>query len=155
VDIRLLAGHLSELTRRRLGLGGACGSARRPSSLSGYHWPGNVRELENVLCRAILKAASQVPRGDPVQIAPVHLGEDLGAPSVSQPADLHAVYPAPVGKTLHRAVEELQRDLIRQTIEQHQGNWAAAARDLGLDRSNLYHLAVRLGVRAKPGPEDL
>ena len=154
-DIPLLAGHLAERTRRRLGLGVIRISPEVLDRLAGYHWPGNVRELENVLCRAILKAASQVPRGDPVRLDPAYLGEDLGAPPVSQPADLHTVYPAPVGKTLHRAVEELQRDLIRQAIEQHQGNWAAAARDLGLDRSNLYHLAVRLGVRAKPGPEDL
>jgi hypothetical protein len=27
------------------------------------------------------------------------------------------------------------------------GNWAAAARSLGLHRSNLHHLAARLGLR--------
>jgi transcriptional regulator with GAF, ATPase, and Fis domain len=48
-------------------------------------------------------------------------------------------------------VDEFQRDLIRQAIERRQGNWAAAARDLGMDRSNLYHLAARLGLRGKPG----
>ena len=153
-DIPLLASHLAERTRRRLGLGVVRINPVALDRLAGYRWPGNVRELENVLCRAILKAASQVPRGDPVGLDPACLGEDLGAPPVSQPADLHDVYTAPVGKTLHRAVEELQRDLIRQAIEQHQGNWAAAARDLGMDRSNLYHLAVRLGVRGKPGPGD-
>jgi anaerobic nitric oxide reductase transcription regulator len=153
-DIPLLAGHLAERTRRRMGLGVVQISVEALDRLAGYRWPGNVRELENVLCRAILKAVSQAPRGDPVRIAPVHLGEDLGSPPVSQPADLHDVYPAPVGKTLHRAVEEFQRDLIRQAIEQHQGNWAAAARDLGMDRGNLYHLAARLGVRARSRSGD-
>jgi len=152
-DIPLLAGHLAERTRRRLGLGVVRISPEALDRLAGYRWPGNVRELENVLCRAILKAASQIPRGDPVQITPVHLGEDLGTPPASLPAGLpDGVLAEPVGRNLHCAVEEFRRDLIRQAIERHQGNWAAAARELGMNRSNLYNLATRLGVRAKPGP---
>jgi anaerobic nitric oxide reductase transcription regulator len=152
-DIPLLAGHLAEQTRRRMGLGVVQISLEALDRLAGYRWPGNVRELENVLCRAILKAASQAPKGDPIRLDPAHLGEDLGASPSLHPVGLQDNFPVvPTGKTLHRAVEEFQRDLIRQAIEQHQGNWAAAARDLGMDRSNLYHLAARLGVRGKPGP---
>jgi transcriptional regulator with GAF, ATPase, and Fis domain len=33
-------------------------------------------------------------------------------------------------------------------VERHDGNWAAAAREPGLHRSNLHQLAVRLGLRA-------
>jgi anaerobic nitric oxide reductase transcription regulator len=32
-------------------------------------------------------------------------------------------------------------------VRRHAGNWAAAARELGLHRSNLHHLAQRLGLR--------
>ncbi|MDS4022873.1 MAG: hypothetical protein RKR03_20550 [Candidatus Competibacter sp.] len=40
-------------------------------------------------------------------------------------------------------------------MEQHQGNWVAAARDLGMDRSNLYHLAVRVGGAGKAWTREL
>ncbi|MEJ5359501.1 MAG: helix-turn-helix domain-containing protein [Desulfobacterales bacterium] len=42
--------------------------------------------------------------------------------------------------------EEFQRHLILKAIEEQGGNRAAAARALGLHRSNLHHLAVRLGI---------
>jgi anaerobic nitric oxide reductase transcription regulator len=35
---------------------------------------------------------------------------------------------------------------IAQTLEETRGNWAEAARRLGMDRSNLHHMAHRLGV---------
>ena len=42
---------------------------------------------------------------------------------------------------------DFQRELVRETLAAHDGNWAAAARALGLHRSNLHHLARRLGLR--------
>jgi anaerobic nitric oxide reductase transcription regulator len=44
------------------------------------------------------------------------------------------------------AVEELKRDAVARTLEETGGNWAEAARRLGMDRSNLHHMAHRLGV---------
>ncbi|WP_164842903.1 helix-turn-helix domain-containing protein, partial [Pseudomonas taiwanensis] len=40
-----------------------------------------------------------------------------------------------------------QRQLIEACLQRHQENWAAAARELGLDRANLSRLARRLGLR--------
>ena len=42
---------------------------------------------------------------------------------------------------------EMQRELIRQALTDHSGNWARAARALDLDASNLHKLARRLGVK--------
>jgi anaerobic nitric oxide reductase transcription regulator len=44
-------------------------------------------------------------------------------------------------------VDASQRQAIQQALAQHQDNWAAAARQLGLDASNLHKLARRLGVK--------
>jgi len=54
---------------------------------------------------------------------------------------------APKRLSLKEATRSLQRSLIQQTLAEHGGNWAAAARALGMHRSNLHHLAVRWGLK--------
>jgi anaerobic nitric oxide reductase transcription regulator len=48
---------------------------------------------------------------------------------------------------LREAVAEYERSLIERAVREHDGNWAAAARSLGLHRSNLHRMARRLGLR--------
>ena len=48
---------------------------------------------------------------------------------------------------LRSAVDAYQRQLVLAALARHQDNWAAAARELGLDRANLHRLAVRLGLK--------
>jgi anaerobic nitric oxide reductase transcription regulator len=48
---------------------------------------------------------------------------------------------------LRSALEDFQRDLILSAVAQNGGNWAAAARQLGVNRSNLHKLAKRLGIK--------
>ena len=114
-------------------------------------WPGNVRELENVLSRAILKASFGTARGEPITVQPLHLGGDLGAgPESTKVCECPTGLVEPHGKTLREMVDEFQRETIRSAVSRNDGNWAAAARDLGLQRSNLHSLAARLGLRGKP-----
>ncbi len=49
--------------------------------------------------------------------------------------------------TLRERTDAFQRAQILEAVARHEGNWAAAARDLGMHRSNLHHLANRLGLR--------
>lgn len=150
-DVPILAGHFCELTRRRLGLGAVRLSREALDLLCRYPWPGNVRELENVLSRAILKASFRVPRGEIVTVDPPHLGEDLAAEggviahSISSLGANGHIKTA--GATLRERTNQFQRQVIRQALDRNSGNWAAAARDLGLHRSNLHNLAARLGLR--------
>jgi anaerobic nitric oxide reductase transcription regulator len=43
--------------------------------------------------------------------------------------------------------KDFQRRCIEHAVEETGGNWAAAARKLGMHRSNLHHLARKLGLR--------
>jgi len=43
-------------------------------------------------------------------------------------------------------MRETQRAFVAQTLAEYHGNLAAAARALGMDRGNLYHLAHKLGL---------
>lgn len=146
-DIPLLTGHFCERIQRRLGLGAVRISPAAYETMARYDWPGNVRELENVISRAVLKASAELQRGEPVIINPVHLGGDMmpAGPSVGD----EAVYRnggKSANLSLNIEVENFKRKLVQRAIEQNRGNVAAAARDLGLNRSNLYNLAKRLGV---------
>jgi anaerobic nitric oxide reductase transcription regulator len=49
--------------------------------------------------------------------------------------------------SLREATEAFQRERIRQALDT-EGNWAGAARRLGLDPGNLHRLARRLGLKA-------
>ena len=105
-----------------------------------------MRELENVVSRAILRATARVPPGEPVQVELSDLSDSFHAEETAAPEPVAASTPVPL-QTLREAVQDFQRRRIQQALEAAEGSWAAAARALGMDRSNLYHLARRLGLR--------
>jgi len=147
-DIPLLAGYFCERIQRRLGLGPVRISVDAVEVLSRYHWPGNVRELENILSRAILKASHEIPKGDSVIVYPIHLDVNFEFPPENiRSQGQEKILPSSGSQTLREAVNEYQKLLIKRTIAKRNGNWSAAARDLGMHRSNLHNLATRLGLR--------
>lgn len=147
-DIPLLAGHFLELNRSRLGLRSLRLSPEAELALLDYHWPGNIRELEHVISRAAIKVLSQgAIRSDIVTVHAGLLDIDTVAMPISvihQPTDGE---PDLQQLSLKDAVLQLQRYRITQALSKHQGSWAAAARELDIDSSNLHKLAQRLGLK--------
>lgn len=146
-DIPLLVGYFCELSQRRLGLGPFRVSSGVLEAFEKYHWPGNVRELENVLSRAILKAAAENLNGKPFVVGIQHIDTDISAPSIRYPRSEKKLPLSDETVSLRQAVEDFQRNLIRRAVAGNQGNWSAAARQLEMHRSNLHNLAKRLGLR--------
>jgi anaerobic nitric oxide reductase transcription regulator len=147
-DIPLLAGYFSERIQRRLGLGPVRISVDAVEVLSSYHWPGNVRELENILSRAILKASHEIPKGESIIVYPIHLDVDFKfSPENIRSQGQKQIQTLTDSQTLREAVNEYQKLLIQRAVTKRNGNWSAAARDLGMHRSNLHNLATRLGIR--------
>ncbi len=148
-DVPVLAGHFCDRSGRTLGLGPVRLTADARAALTAFPWPGNVRELEHVVARAVLRASAEVARGAPVLVRPAHLGPEFGAPlspSAAAPPEPTFAAPAP-GRSLREEIDDFQRARIRAALDANGGNWAGAARALGLHRSNLHHLARRLGLR--------
>jgi len=139
-DVPLFMGLFGERHQRRLGLGAVRFTESARELLASLEWRGNVRELEHVLGQAILRASARSAPRAPVVVdatdcrpgTPVST-EDASSPTAFRP--------------LRESVEQFKRDQIRRAVSAHDGNWAAAARALGMHRSNLHHLAERLGVR--------
>jgi DNA-binding NtrC family response regulator len=98
--------------------------------LLAYEWPGNVRELANAIERAVVlgsgpKLTIQDLPGKLISTAPI--------------AERHRF-------SYHDAVDDYRRGLIVRTLAQTQGNRAAAAKLLGLQRTYLSRLIKTLGV---------
>lgn len=147
-DVLLLAGYFLEQNRSRLGLGSLRLSAEAQAALLAYDWPGNVRELEHLIGRSALKALGQQARRPKILTLEA---ADLDLRSVAPSAPLPA---APVQDAaalpeggLREALDDYQRQVIEACLQRHAGNWASAARELGLDRANLSRVAKRLGLR--------
>jgi anaerobic nitric oxide reductase transcription regulator len=160
-DVPLLAGYFLDRARRHLGLGPVRLAPGARDALRAAEWPGNVRELENVLGRAVLRAAAAAadPRRevlvglDILDIGPSPASTTDSAPAIGAaradeppPAAARAAESLAAGVPLRDAVDDFQRTLIRAAVARAGGNWAAAARHLGLHRSNLHHLARRLDL---------
>lgn len=155
-DIPELAGHFADRARQRLGTGHIRISGDAQAALMRGAWPGNVRELENQIYRAVLRASARAGGGELVVVTSADIGEvgngEGGAFSTSSSATVpDSTSDLPSGLSLREAVDEFQRRRIRQALQDHRGNWAAAARELGMHRSNLFHMAKRLGMEDQEG----
>jgi two-component system, NtrC family, response regulator AtoC len=95
-----------------------------------YPWPGNVRELANVI-------ESAVVLGQGPELTLHDLPPKVVAPEPKAIKD---------GFSYHGAIDDYRRELIEKTLAQTQGNRAAAAKILGLQRTYLSRLIKALRV---------
>ncbi len=122
-DIATLAGHFAERFAETDGIVPRALSPDALALLRAYPWPGNIRELEDCIHRAALLAQGE-------EIAPQDLTRADGAPL------LDLVEPDParfeVEGLVGRTVEEVERELILQTLERCHGNRTSASNILGI-----------------------
>ena len=143
-DIALLAGFFCEQSRVKMGLKQVVLSEAARVQLAQYGWPGNIRELEHAIYRAIVLARAGHPQGELV-LLPQHFqlsGRADGA--FHEPETLTQTPPS---ASLREATDEFQRVRIIAALAGNGNNWAASARQLGVDVANLHRLAKRLGVK--------
>jgi len=146
-DVALLAGFFIDRYRAQLGLPRVVLTAAATALLETSDWPGNVRELDHAIARATLRAHMRTPAGQLIEVDAVDLDPAVvAASSAERPRDPLVGKVARGQVSLREAIEELKRAAVAQTLEETGGNWAEAARRLGMDRSNLHHMAHRLGL---------
>ncbi|MFL1406814.1 sigma-54-dependent transcriptional regulator [Marinobacter sp. M1N3S26] len=99
--------------------------------LSAYNWPGNVRELRNLVERLTILHPGQ-------RIRPGQL------PTEFQPATDAA--PSPRGTSLEAQLQDTEREMIQQALEQTDGHKGRAAEQLGMSRHAFKRRLQRLGL---------
>ena len=129
-DVALLADHFIGKHATRLGRERPPLSVAALARLQSYVWPGNVRELENVIERALV-----LSRGEQIEVQ--HLPREIVSTAELAPPPLSASLSQPL--PLIPAVENLEKTLIAQALEQAAGNKAKAARLLDISERTLWY----------------
>jgi DNA-binding NtrC family response regulator len=93
--------------------------------LLAYDWPGNVRELENVMERAVVLAKAE-------ELTPLDFPQAL-----RRDQDQICLSLPERGGRLNEILEELERQLLLQTLEREEWSQTRAAETLGIKRTTL------------------
>jgi two-component system nitrogen regulation response regulator NtrX len=131
-DVPLLAEHYLRLASVENGLKPKRLSPRAVDFLSQLPWRGNVRELRNLMERlAVIVARDAVSHKDVME-----------ALHMTQPATSGESGPLP----LRVARSRFERQYILERLSANRGNLGNTARDLGIERTNLYRKMKQLGI---------
>jgi len=103
-------------------------------ALRTYRWPGNVRELQHALESAALSVTG-------IEIEPSHLPLPSPASPIQQARQSLAS-----GEPIH--LEDVERALIEQALDQTQGNVSAAARLLSIGREALRYRMSKFDLKS-------
>jgi len=104
-----------------------------------YHWPGNIREFENAIEGAVIMAKTgEIQKWDVPNLGKFS-GSDVPAAAQTN------------GKSLKEVMEQPERDLIIQALEEQDWNRNQAAAALGVNRTTLYNKMKKYKIPFKKG----
>jgi DNA-binding NtrC family response regulator len=89
-----------------------------------YSWPGNIRELQHTIEKAVILSDS----------------------SIIKPDDLYLRQPGVVSNnSSFKTLDEMEKNMIQQALDNNNGNFTAAAEQLGITRQTLYNRFKKSG----------
>jgi transcriptional regulator with PAS, ATPase and Fis domain len=89
-----------------------------------YAWPGNIRELQHTIEKVVILSESTIIKPDDLFLR--HAG------TVSSNAP-------------YATLEDMEKQMIQQALEKNNGNFTAAADQLGITRQTLYNRFKKTG----------
>lgn len=89
-----------------------------------YSWPGNIRELQHTIEKAVILSESDIIKSDDLYLRP----------STSS-----------VSNNSFSTLEDMEKEMIRQALDINNGNFTAAAEQLGITRQTLYNRFKKSG----------
>ncbi len=137
-DIEPLARHFLETFAREMGKKITDFSPRALSCLLAHDWPGNVRELQNAIERAVVLTRAEV-------ITPRELPQGL------REQDGICLTVPERGGSLTEILEDLERQLIVQTLRREGGSQTRTAEVLGIKRTTLRYKLEKYGLLDREG----
>ncbi|AGI22828.1 two-component response regulator PilR [Pseudomonas sp. ATCC 13867] len=134
-DIPLLTDRVLKRLAGDVGLPVATVSSDAVEKLKSYRFPGNVRELENMLERAYTLCENDVIQSHDLRLAETTSSGDNGGPASLAQID-----------NLEDYLEDIERKLIMQALEETRWNRTAAAQRLGLTFRSMRYRLKKLGI---------
>jgi two-component system NtrC family response regulator len=129
-DIPLLARHIAATVADGYGLGDVTLAPAALDWLAAQPWPGNIRQLKQTLERTLLLSGkTRLTQAD--FLATSAAGDSAAATRLGID-----------GMT----IEQVERQMIAQALQQHLGNISRVAKALGLSRTALYRRLERHGL---------
>lgn len=108
---------------------------RALEKLYDYPWPGNVRELQNEMERAVVLA------GEETKILP-----EMLSPKIMEIAEKSKVQGARLQGKLKDALEDLEREMIKEGLRRTGWNKSKLAKELGISRAGLIMKVEKYGL---------
>jgi two-component system response regulator HupR/HoxA len=108
---------------------------RALEKLYDYAWPGNVRELQNEMERLVVLA------GDEGKILP-----EMLSPKIMEAGEKTKVQGARLHGKLKDALEDLEREMIREGLRRTGWNKSKLAKELGISRAGLIMKVEKYGL---------
>ncbi len=130
-DIPLLVDHFIHRFNTLYGKQMCCVSNEVMAELMTYGFPGNIRELENMIERSFVLCQGQV-------IEKRDLPDVLSGHEAAEKPDDGGL----------RTLKQMEVMMIEQALRRHDGNRAAAARELDINPSTLFRKLKTLGIDA-------
>ena len=138
-DIPILIDHFLAKYGRETGKEGLYLSPAALDMLMAYHWPGNVRQLEHTIERAVIMTS--IPAIQPEHI---HLPSQESGPGEGRQAiDGGFGYD---GRTMREILQEVEREVLYQTLQKERGNKLQTAKKLGISRRALLYKIQMYGL---------
>ncbi len=126
-DILPLARHFAGIHARKYQRNDITLADDAQAALTAHDWPGNVRELSHAVERAVI-----LSDGGTIGADDLELRRGASTKSAGAPASLN--------------LEDNERRLVQQAIEEARGNVSHAAQALGITRAALYRRIEKFGL---------
>jgi transcriptional regulator with GAF, ATPase, and Fis domain len=108
---------------------------RALEKLYDYAWPGNVRELQNEMERLIVLAGPETK-----------ITADMLSPKILELGDKNKVQGARLHGKLKDALEDLEREMIKEGLRRTGWNKSKLAKELGISRAGLIMKVEKYGL---------
>jgi PAS domain S-box-containing protein len=135
-DIPLLVDHFISRFNVLYGKEISCVSNDAMAELVSYDFPGNIRELENIIEHCFVLCQGQLIESSDLPDSLRRHGREAG-----------------VGLRDITTLRQMERLMIEQALQRHQGNRAAAARELGINPSTLFRKLKTFQIDTQSPPQ--